>query len=341
MRALVAAGDVFAATRIRTILAKESLICDATDLGQDSLLLDRFYDYDIILLDIAAPCVEGYKLLQQLRTARVRTPILILSDQGDLDEKVKLLRFGADDFLTRPFDRRELIARMLAIVRRSKGHCESTIRTGKLAVNLDTRVVTVDEGPVHLTPKEYSILELLSLRKGAILTKGMFLNHLYGGMDEPQPKIIDILICTLRKKLAEATGGSHYIETVRGGGYVLRELATTMPAATPVAGRQDLSARHNEVGKRAAAVSTRGRPCRSRRQGGRQADQIEEQASVRDRPIGPLCVSATGLGARPPAASFPFEVQFDDAVTNDGGPLHVSRPDPVSSLFGPPARCRE
>ena len=341
MRVLIAAGDVFAAIRIRAMLAKENLICDTTDLGRDSLLLGRLYDYDIILLDLTVPDIEGYKLLQQLRAARVRTPILILSGRGELDEKVKFLRFGADDFLTRPFDRRELVARILAIVRRSQGHSEATIRTGKLAVNLDTRVVSVDDGPVHLTPKEYRILELLSLRKGTILTKGVFLNHLYGGIDEPQPKIIDILVCTLRKKLAQATGGSHYIETVRGCGYVLRELATTMPAATPVADRQDLSARHNEVGKRAAAVSTGGRPCRSRPQGGRQPDQIEEQASVRDRPIGRLCVSAIGLGAKPTAASFPFEVRFDDAVTNDGGPLRISRPDPVSSLFGPLARCRE
>jgi two-component system, cell cycle response regulator CtrA len=341
MRALVAAGDVFAATRIRTMLAKESFISDVTDLGQDSLLLDRLYDYDIILLDVAASGIESYKLLEQLRAARVRTPILIFSDRDDLDEKVKLLRFGADDFLIKPFDRRELIARILAIVRRSKGHCESTIRTGKLAVNLDARVVTVDDRPVRLTPKEYNILELLSLRKGAILTKGMFLNHLYGGMDEPQPKIIDILICTLRKKLAQATGGSHYIETVRGGGYVLRELETTMPAATAVAGPEVLRARHNEVPKRAAAVSIGKRSRRLRPHSALRADQIDQQTSVCDRPIRRLCMSAIGPRARPTAASFPVEVQFDDAVTSDGGPLRVPRPDPVGSLFGPPARCHE
>ena len=200
MRVLIAAGDVFAAVRIRAMLAKENLICDTTELGRDSLVLGQFYDYDIILPDLTVPDIEGYKLLQQLRAARVRTPILILSGRGELDEKVKFLRFGADDFLTRPFDRRELVARILAIVWRSQGHSEATIRTGKLAVNLDTRVVSVDDGPVHLTPKEYHILELLSLRKGSILAKGVFLSHLYGGIDEPQPKIVDILVCTLRKK---------------------------------------------------------------------------------------------------------------------------------------------
>ena len=258
MRALIASGDAFAAARIRAMLAKENLICDATDLGRDSLLLGRLYDYDIILLDLTVPDIEGYKLLQQLRAARVGTPILILSDCRELDEKVKFLRFGADDFVAKPFDRRELVARILAIVRRAKGHCESTIRTGRLAVNLDTRVVSVDGRPVHLTPKEYGIVELLSLRKGTILAKGVFLNHLYGGMDEPQSKIVEILICTLRKKIARATGGSHYIETVRGCGYVLRELAT-MPAGAPVAGPADLCVRRNEAGNRGAPECTGGR----------------------------------------------------------------------------------
>jgi len=333
MRVLIAAGDVFAAVRIRAMLAKENLICDATELGRDSLLLGKLYDYDIILLDLTVPDIEGYKLLQQLRAARVRTPILILSGCGELDEKVKFLRFGADDFLTRPFDRRELVARILAIVRRSQGHSESTIRTGKLAVNLDTRVVAVDDGLVHLTPKEYGILELLSLRKGTILAQGVFLNHLYGGIDEPQPKIIDILVCTLRKKLAQATGGSHYIETVRGCGYVLRELAT-MPAAPPVADPEDLSARRNEVGTAAAAECTVGRACRPRPQGAPQPDQIEHQPSVRDRPIGRQHVPRIGHGPKPTRAAFPVDVRFEDAVTTDGGPLRVPQPDPVGSLFG-------
>ena len=108
-------------------------------------------------------------------------------------------------------------------MRRSKGHAESVIRTGRLAVNLDKRVVEVDADPLHLTGKEYGILELLSLRKGQTLTKEQFLNHLYGGIDEPELKIIDVFICKLRKKLSNATGGTSYIETVWGRGYVLRD----------------------------------------------------------------------------------------------------------------------
>ena len=115
------------------------------------------------------------------------------------------------------------MARIHAIIRRSKGHSQSVIRTGKINVNLDAKTVDAGGKPVHLTGKEYQMLELLSLRKGTTLTKEMFLNHLYGGMDEPELKIIDVFICKLRKKLSEATDGVNYIETVWGRGYVLRD----------------------------------------------------------------------------------------------------------------------
>ena len=133
------------------------------------------------------------------------------------------LGFGADDYMTKPFHKDELVARIHAVVRRSKGHAQSVILTGELLVNLDTKTVEVGGQRVHLTGKEYQMLELLSLRKGTTLTKEMFLNHLYGGMDEPELKIIDVFICKLRKKLATAAGGKNFIETVWGRGYVLRE----------------------------------------------------------------------------------------------------------------------
>src|SRR5258705_12455081 len=224
MRVLIVEDDSSTAKSIELMLKSENFICDTTDLGEDGLEIGKLYDYDIILLDLMLPDIDGYEVLRRLRSALVRTPILILSGLAELDQKIKGLGFGADDFLTKPFDRRELIARIQAIVRRSKGHSESMIRTGKLVVNLDTRVVSVEEQPVHLTGKEYGILELLSLRKGTTLTKEMFLNHLYGGMDEPELKIIDVFICKLRKKLSLACGGENYIETVWGRGYVLREL---------------------------------------------------------------------------------------------------------------------
>src|SRR5205814_7951182 len=223
MRVLLVEDDAAMAASVALMLKRESFICDTTDLGEDGLEIGKLYDYDIIILDLMLPDIDGYEVLRRLRAARVRTPILILSGLGELDHKIKGLGFGADDFLTKPFDRRELIARIQAIVRRAKGHSESVIRTGKLLVNLDSRVVEVEGQPLHLTGKEYGILELLSLRKGTTLTKEMFLNHLYGGMDEPELKIIDVFICKLRKKLSLACGGANYIETVWGRGYVLRE----------------------------------------------------------------------------------------------------------------------
>src|SRR6201998_506882 len=139
MRVLLVEDDATLAASIKMTLSKENFICDTTDLGEDGLEIGKFYQYDIIVLDLMLPDIEGYEVLRRMRAARVRTPILILSGLADLDHKIKGLGFGADDFLTKPFDRRELIARIQAVVRRSNGHTESTIRTGKLGANLDTR----------------------------------------------------------------------------------------------------------------------------------------------------------------------------------------------------------
>jgi two-component system cell cycle response regulator CtrA len=223
MRVLLVEDDSAMAQSIETMLKSEGYICDTTDMGEDGLEISKLYDYDIIILDLMLPDIDGYEVLRRMRAAKIDTPILILSGLSGLDDKLKGLGFGADDYLTKPFDKRELVARIQAIVRRSKGHSESIIRTGKIAVNLDARTVEVEGQPLHLTGKEYGILELLSLRKGTTLTKEMFLNHLYGGMDEPELKIIDVFVCKLRKKLANATGGENYIETVWGRGYMLRD----------------------------------------------------------------------------------------------------------------------
>ncbi|MDY0870573.1 response regulator transcription factor CtrA [Dongia rigui] len=233
MRVLVVEDDSNTAQSIELMLKAEGYIVDTTNLGEDGLEIGKLYDYDIIILDLMLPDIDGYEVLRRLRAARINTPILILSGLSELDSKIKGLGFGADDYLTKPFDRRELIARLQAIVRRSKGHSDSIIKTGRLTVNLDTRTVEVESQPLHLTGKEYGILELLSLRKGTTLTKEMFLNHLYGGMDEPELKIIDVFVCKLRKKLSTATGGENYIETVWGRGYVLRDPEdSSLPAKT-------------------------------------------------------------------------------------------------------------
>ena len=223
MRVLLVEDDPTTSKSIEMMLSHANLNVYSTDLGEEGVDLAKLYDYDLILLDLNLPDMTGHEVLRQLRLSRVDTPILILSGADDTESKIKGFGFGADDYLTKPFHRDELIARIHAIVRRSKGHAQSVIRTGRINVNLDAKTVDVDGRAVHLTGKEYQMLELLSLRKGTTLTKEMFLNHLYGGMDEPELKIIDVFICKLRKKLSEATGGDNHIETIWGRGYVLRD----------------------------------------------------------------------------------------------------------------------
>jgi two-component system cell cycle response regulator CtrA len=223
MRVLLIEDDSAMAQSIELMLKSEGFNVYTTDLGEEGVDLGKLYDYDIIILDLQLPDMSGFDVLKQLRVNKIATPILILSGSTQIENKVKGLGFGADDYMTKPFHKDELIARTHAVVRRSKGHSQSVIQTGKLTVNLDTKTVEVDGQRVHLTGKEYQMLELLSLRKGTTLTKEMFLNHLYGGMDEPELKIIDVFICKLRKKLAAAANGEHHIETVWGRGYVLRD----------------------------------------------------------------------------------------------------------------------
>ena len=223
MRVLLVEDDPTTSRSIEMMLNHANLNVYCTSMGEEGIDLAKLYDYDLILLDLNLPDMHGNEVLRQLRLARIDTPILILSGLDDTETKLKGFGSGADDYLTKPFHRDELVARIHAIIRRSKGHSQSVIRTGRIMVNLDAKSVEVDGLMVHLTGKEYQMLELLSLRKGTTLTKEMFLNHLYGGMDEPELKIIHVFICKLRKKLSHACGGENYIETVWGRGYVLRD----------------------------------------------------------------------------------------------------------------------
>ena len=225
MRVLLVEEDLIAARGITQMLKGAGAVVDQTDSGEDALELLRHYEYDIVVLDLALPDIEGFEVVRRMRVARNDTPVMILSGLTMPQARVKALGLGADDFITKPYDKAELLARMQAIVRRSKGFSQPTVRLGRMELNLDTREVTIDNRDVHLTGKEYAILELLVLRKGMVLTKEAFLNHLYGGMDEPEVKIIDVFVCKLRKKLARA-GADGVIGTIWGRGYMIRESAT-------------------------------------------------------------------------------------------------------------------
>jgi two-component system, cell cycle response regulator CtrA len=223
MRVLLIEDDSSIAQSIELMLKSEGFNVYTTDLGEEGVDLGRLYDYDIILLDLNLPDMSGFEVMRSLRVSKVKTPILILSGVASIEHKVKGLGYGADDYMTKPFHKTELIARVHAIVRRSQGHAQSIVQTDDLIVNVDAKTVHIKQIRVHLTGKEYRMLELLSLRKGTTITKEMFLSQLYGGMDEPEIKIIDVFMCKIRKKLAIASGGKDYIETVWGRGYLLRE----------------------------------------------------------------------------------------------------------------------
>jgi two-component system cell cycle response regulator CtrA len=223
MHVLLIEDNKTVADMIKLVLEGRGFNITAAECGEDGIALAKSYTYDIIILDLQLPDISGLQVLKSLRSAAIETPVLILSGNMVVDAKVNALRIGADDYLTKPFHKDELIARLYAVVRRSQGHSQTVIATGKLCVNLDSRTVEAKGVRVPVTAREYQILELLSLRKGATLSKELLMDHLYGGMDEPEVKIIDVFICKLRKKLATVCDGEQYIQTVWGSGYRLED----------------------------------------------------------------------------------------------------------------------
>jgi two-component system cell cycle response regulator CtrA len=208
MRILLIERDSVTAAAIELMLKAEDFNVYMTDDGTEGTDLAKLYDYDAIVaseLDVAP-----------IRNAGVKTPILVVSHDPSIETKVKSLSAGADDYLTKPFHKDEFIARLQVAIRRSRGHAHRIVRAGDLALDINAKSVTVAGEPVHLSGKEYQVLELLAFRKGTVISKDNILDHLYGGMDEPEIKIIDVFICKLRKKI-----GLHRIETVWGRGYLI------------------------------------------------------------------------------------------------------------------------
>jgi two-component system, cell cycle response regulator CtrA len=223
MRVLVVEDDALLGQHVEMLLSTDGCSVHRTVSGEEAVDLGKLYAYDLIVLDVSLPDMSGIEVVRRLRAANVGTPILMLSGDLEVATKVRSLSAGADDYLTKPFHRGELLARVRAIVRRSNGHAQSLIKIGDVTVDLDAKVANVHGKRVPLSSKEYQILELLSLRKGVTLTKAVFLNHLYGGMDEPDPKIIDVFVCKLRKKLMTAGDSGNHIQTVWGRGYMLQD----------------------------------------------------------------------------------------------------------------------
>lgn len=221
MRILIVEDEITVSRLLEMHLERSGCKTYSTTLGEEAIDLASVYEYDLVLLDLNLPDMNGSTVLRALRKKRIETPVLVLTGDSCADQRLECFGLGADDFLQKPFHRDELLARIRAIVRRANGHASSTIRIGRLSINLDQQNVFADDLALSLTGREFQFLELLALRKGATVTKEAFLNHVYGGMDEPEPKIIDVYICRIRKKIEELIGPGAYIETVWGRGYTM------------------------------------------------------------------------------------------------------------------------
>lgn len=223
MRILLIEDDDAIAKGMELALVAEGMVVDGTPLGEDGLEFSKLYRYDLIILDIMLPDMNGYDVLREMRELGIETPVIIVSGLSSTEEKIKGLSYGADDYLAKPFSRSELVARIKAVIRRSKGHSAASFKLSNLTIDLDIHSTTINGIQVHLTTKEQILIEALAMRKGNVVSKEHLLGHLYNPADEPEVKIIDVFICKMRKKLYNASGGMNYIETVWGRGYALKE----------------------------------------------------------------------------------------------------------------------
>ncbi len=223
MKILIIEDDENLAKNISLTFKKMNIQSDLAFSGEEGLDYLNTYSYDLLVLDILLPDISGFELLKNIRKNKIETPVLILSGLGDYDKKIEGLNQGADDYLTKPFNRDELIARVNAIVRRAKGYSHSVLKISELEINLDTKQATLNSKLLSLTSKEYSILEILALKKGKPIAKEHLLDQLYGGISEPEPKIIDVFVCKIRNKM-EKISKKDYIRTIWGQGYMLADI---------------------------------------------------------------------------------------------------------------------
>ncbi|MDB5734362.1 MAG: ctrA [Alphaproteobacteria bacterium] len=221
MRVLLIENDQALKRRIEMILRGEDMCAEAVEEGEDGIECAHHFDYDVIVLDLTLPDISGFEVIQRLRRMRVATPIIVLSGADLLADRIKALNAGADDCMTKPFCKDELVARIRAMVRRSRGHSNSVISIGTINLNFCAKTVEAHGHRIPLSGKEYQILELLALRCGVTVSKETLISHIYVDGEGPESYTIGLFMYRLRKKLAAAGAASH-IETVRQQGYLIR-----------------------------------------------------------------------------------------------------------------------
>lgn len=225
MRGLLIEDDSAARFGIELVLRADAMCVDSTDRGDDGIETARHYDYDVIVLDLRLPDMTGFEVVRSLRSAKIRTPVIVLSGSAMLEDKIKALRAGADDYLSKPFSAEELTARLRMLVRRSRGHGDPRINFGPMTLDLAAKTVEAAGRRIALSATEYRILELLSLRRGTVVSKEMLIDHIYGDGEGPDSKAMEVFMHRLRRKLAAACRGSDLIETIRDRGYMVRRAA--------------------------------------------------------------------------------------------------------------------
>ena len=223
MRVLIVEDEVKLAKNIgRSLHESAGYAVDFSHDGEDGLHMAETNPYDAVVLDLMLPKMDGLALLSQLRKQGFRTPVLVLTAKDEKETVIRLLNSGADDYLTKPFDLGELIARVKALIRRGKGQTAAVLRVGEIEVNTLDHQVNFRSRPIRLTAMEYRVLEYLAHRPGAIVSKTELLEHLYDFNWEKFSNVIEVYVSGLRRKLND--GDSHQvIQTLRGQGYILRE----------------------------------------------------------------------------------------------------------------------
>lgn len=219
MKILIIEDDLLLSDSLADMLSDHGFSVEQACDASEAFDFLSSYSFQAVILDLGLPDMKGEACLKQIRADHPVLPILILSGRDDLDMRLTTLEAGADDYMIKPYQSPELVARLRANIRRANGYGENILAIGDLQLDLRRQLVEANGRTLNLTRKEFEVLRLLFLQKGGVVAKSAFLDHLYGGMDEPEIKIIDVFICKLRKKLDAALGGAPLIETVWGRGY--------------------------------------------------------------------------------------------------------------------------